>query len=179
MAQRVLCNQSVYDYNWNCFSVTGQNHPVRWSQFGTQWAFKAIDFKRRMRSEVGASNFQRAVRNFSGSFISVWEGHLGCRGLVTVNFFHILFQWLVVIGITVLLMMIGVVSWEVIDVGDYNALPVTEYLAKNQETRKKTSLCVYLLCRAYEEAHSMAHPARVWDFLVGNLTSMYMAYLAK
>lgn len=63
--------QSVCDYNWNCFSVTGQNHPVRWSQFGTQWAFKAIDFKRRMRSEVGASNFQRAVRNFSGSFISI------------------------------------------------------------------------------------------------------------
>ena len=66
-----------------------------------------------------------------------------------------------VIGITVLLMMIGIVSWEGIDVGDYNALPVTEYLAKSQETRKKTSLCVYLLCRACEEAHSMAHPARV------------------
>lgn len=75
--------------------------------------------------------------------------------------------------------MIGIVSWEVIDGGDYNSLPVTEYLEKSQETRKKTSLYVYLLCKANEEAHSMAHLDRVWDFLLGNLTSMYMAYLTK
>ena len=114
----------------------------------------------------------KAVQNFSGSFINIWEGHLVC--LITVNS-SILLQWVAFLD-DIKCFMVGHTCPELQN--------LTCHLVSGKESRgEKESFSFsfslfFFLCTTKKRPGQWL-PLGAWGYLVENFTSLSMVYLPE